>query len=76
LSTSAKSHRKKDTQGLQESKGKGTRVVQNETYISHRPDVLPDHTRVRASPISEMALWKRFLARGDNTWQGRGVEKS
>lgn len=26
---------------------------------------------VRTTPLSEMALWKRFLARGDKTWQGR-----
>ena len=29
---------------------------------------------VRATPLSEMARWKRFLARGDNTWKDR-VEK-
>jgi hypothetical protein len=29
---------------------------------------------VRATPLSEIALWKRFLAKGDNTWQ-RQVEK-
>lgn len=24
---------------------------------------------VRATPLSEMARWKRFLAKGDNTWE-------
>jgi hypothetical protein len=31
---------------------------------------------VRATPLSEMALWKRFLAKGDNTWQRRREEES
>ena len=29
---------------------------------------------VRTTALSEMALWKRFLARGDSTWKGRGGE--
>lgn len=30
---------------------------------------------MRATPLSEMARWKRFLARGDNTWEESGEEE-
>jgi hypothetical protein len=33
-------------------------------FFSNRPVV-------RTTPLSEIALWKRFLAKGDSTWQGR-----
>ena len=33
-------------------------------------------TEVRATPLSEMARWKRFLARGDNTWEEGGEKGS
>jgi hypothetical protein len=31
---------------------------------------------VRDTPLSEMALWKRFLAKGDKTWQGKEEEEN
>ena len=30
---------------------------------------------VRITALSEMALWKRFLARGESTWNGREEEE-